>query len=295
MNWLRLTITVRPPFLDDLRDLLEKFGSDSVSYAPASNEPLFGDELAKDIYWDLTSVSALFIPDIDLDILMACIRNRLGDENIESHTFEIVSDHKWGESYKSGLQPMVFANKLCICPSWLEKPKDIAHVIELDPGLAFGTGTHATTALCLEWLANQQIEGLRVIDYGCGSGILGISAASLGARQVIAVDIDQQALDATNRNAIQNGLESRIITLSPDDTIPEMTDILIANILLKPLLDLAQRFKSLLGVDGKIVLSGILASQVDECLKIYNSWFDMMDPVYRNEWAMLSGVRNKVK
>ncbi|MGY8813593.1 MAG: 50S ribosomal protein L11 methyltransferase [Gammaproteobacteria bacterium] len=295
MNWLRLTVTVRPPFLDDLKDLLEKFGSDSVSYAPASKEPLFGDDSSKNIYWDLTSVSALFIPDIDLDILMACIRNRLGDKNIDSHTIEFVSDDKWGESYKSGFQPMVFANKLCICPSWLEKPKDIAHVIELDPGLAFGTGTHATTALCLEWLANQQLKGLRVIDYGCGSGILGISAASLGARQVNAVDIDQQALDATNRNAIQNGLESRINTLSPDDTMQDMSDILIANILLKPLLSLAQRFKSLLDVDGKIVLSGILVSQVDECMKIYTSWFDMKDPVYRNEWAMLSGVRNKVK
>jgi ribosomal protein L11 methyltransferase len=295
MAWLRLTITCRPPYLDDLRDLLEKFGTESISYSPASAEAVFGDAGPKDQFWELTSVSSLFAADLDLDILLACIRTRLGAENINDCRIEAVAEQDWLENHKSGLEPMVFANSLCICPSWCQRPGHIPHIVELDPGLAFGTGTHATTALCLDWLANRELSGQRVIDYGCGSGILAMAAAVLGAKSVTAVDIDQQALDATLNNMRQNGLQERIQVISPEDTGLAVADILIANILLKPLQELAPRFKSLLGEGGTLVLSGLLASQIEECLAVYRPWFEINKPLYRNEWAMLVGFRKQTK
>lgn len=294
MAWLRLTINCHPPYLDDLRDLLEKFGAQSVSYSPASPEPVFGDSAAADLYWALTSVSALFNPDIDLDIPLACIRNRLGDNNIKECKVESVADQKWTDNIKSSFRPIIFADRLCICPSWCEKPGNVSHIVELDPGLAFGTGTHATTALCLDWLARQELTGARVIDYGCGSGILAIAAAKLGASHVTAVDIDQQALIATTNNARKNGLDNRVEVRFSEMSVIDNVDIVMANILLKPLVELAPRLKSLMYNGGRLVLSGILANQAEECGVAYQPWFSLEKPVFRDEWAMLTGLRNQV-
>lgn len=290
MSWFRLTLTSFPQYLEDLGELLEKFDALSVSYIPASYEPIFGDESIVDRFWEQTAVSALFNQDIDLDILVACVRNRLGTENIVACRIELVQDTNWIENHKPGFSPMIFGDKLCICPSWLERPANIAHIIELDPGLAFGTGTHDTTALCLEWLATNNIQGKRVIDYGCGSGILGLAAAKLGASSVYAVDIDPQALLATNSNARNNDLESQIVTALPADLLILPADILLANILLNPLITLSTRLSSLLVDGGRLVLSGILSSQTDLCIQTYSRWFDMNQPVFRNEWAMLTGT-----
>ena len=292
MAWLRLNLTCQPPYPDQLQDLLERFGAESVSLLTESTEAVFADGVSTDQYWHLTSVSALFSPDIDVDILLACIRNKLGTENIIECSIESVADENWSQSHNGGSQPIIIGNKICICPSWCNKPSDIAHIIELDPGLAFGMGAHATTLLCLEWLASHDVVARKVIDYGCGSGILGITAAVLGAEKVLSIDIDEKALLATNRNAIKNQVETRINAGLPDDAADVRTDILLANILLKPLLELSIRFKTLVGRGGNIVLSGILASQTDECIAAYQPWFSMFDPVFRNEWVMLSGVRN---
>lgn len=286
-------MTTYPEYLEDLSGLLEKFAATSISYIPATTEPIFGDESEKNRYWEQTSVSALFDADIDTDILIACIRNQTGTENILDIKIEPVGDTNWLEKYKTGFAPMIFGNHLCICPSWLPRPPQIEYVIELDPGLAFGTGTHATTGLCLEWLATHPITGKQVIDYGCGSGILALAAAKLGARQVEAVDIDPQALIATTANARNNGLESLITTALPADFKPQAADILLANILLNPLLRLAADLAQMVVEGGDIVLSGILSTQAEECRKVYSRWFDMDAPVFRDEWAMLTGKRKK--
>ena len=291
MSWLKLTLTSYPQYLEDLGELLEKFDALSVSYAPASTEPVFGDDSVVDRFWEQTTVSALFTQDIDLGILLACVRNKLGTENIVDCRIELVQNTNWVEKFKTGVAPIIFGDKLCICPSWLQKPEGVEHIIELDPGLAFGTGTHATTALCLEWIATHDIQGKHVIDYGCGSGILGLAVAKLGASNIIAIDIDPQALLATNSNARNNNLESRITTALPTEFLMQQTDILLANILLNPLLSLSATLSSLLAEGGKLVLSGILSTQVELCSQTYSRWFDMDEPVFRNEWAMLTGTR----
>jgi ribosomal protein L11 methyltransferase len=290
-SWVRLILTSYPQYMDDLGELLEKFDAASVSYTPATCEPIFGDESEVDRYWEQTEISALLGHDIDIDILIACIRNRIGTENILNCRIESVQDTNWIENHKPGFAPMLFGNKLCICPSWLPRPDGIEHTIELDPGLAFGTGTHATTSLCLQWLATNDIQGKRVIDYGCGSGILGLAAAKLGASKVAAVDIDPQALLATISNARINRLTSSISTSLPADFRAQTADILLANILLNPLIKLAGLFSTLVEAGGSIVLSGVLSTQTDSCLQAYSEWFEMDEPVFRDEWVMLAGTR----
>jgi ribosomal protein L11 methyltransferase len=289
--WFRLTLTSFPQYLDDLGELLEKFDALSISFTPATSEPIFGDESETDRFWEQTAVSALFGQDIDMDILIACIRNKISTENIIDCRIEAVHDTNWLENHKPGFTPMVFGDKLCICPSWLPRPHGIEHIIELDPGLAFGTGTHATTSLCLQWLADNDLQGIRVIDYGCGSGILGLAAAKLGASSVEAVDIDPQALLATISNARINHLEARISTALPADFHAQAADVLLANILLNPLIKLAGALSALVKDGGRIVLSGVLSTQMDSCLQVYSEWFDMDTPVFRDEWVMLTGTR----
>jgi ribosomal protein L11 methyltransferase len=291
MAWLRLTFTSYPPCLQDLGALLEQFDAISISYAPVTGDPVFGDAAVAERYWERTSVSALFDQGIDTDILIACVRNRVGTDNILDCRVELVQDANWIEAHRSGFAPRIYGGRLCICPSWCERPAEIPHIIELDPGLAFGTGAHATTALCLEWLAGNDLAGKRVIDYGCGSGILALAAAALGAAEVQAVDIDPQALLATGNNAANNRLAHKIHTTLPGNGLMQQADLLMANILLNPLLELAPVFKGSLAGNGTLVLSGILATQAHECLKAYTPWFDMHGPVYRDEWAMLCGVR----
>jgi ribosomal protein L11 methyltransferase len=293
-SWVRLTLTSYPQYLEELGELLEKFDAISISFTPASSEPVFGDDSEVDRFWENTAVSALFNQDVDMDILIACIRNKTGAGNILDCRIEPVIDTNWIEKHKTGFTPMIFGNRLCICPSWLPRPQEIPHVIELDPGLAFGTGTHATTALCLQWLATHDIKGKSVIDYGCGSGILALAAAKLGASSVSAVDIDPQALLATQDNARNNKLDDHIQTALPSDFVRHTADILIANILLNPLISLAQVLATLLEPGGRIVLSGVLSTQTEQCLQAYKRWFDMDEPVFRDEWVMLTGTRNRL-
>ena len=189
-------------------------------------------------------------------------------------------------------QPLQFGRRLWICPKWHTPPQPDDVNIMLDPGLAFGTGTHPTTALCLEWLDSKDLNGKTMIDYGCGSGILAIAAAKLGAHQVYAVDHDPQALNATTNNAIANLVDDRI-SISAPVALPDLTvDVLLANILAGPLLDLAPRFAQLVRKGGSLVLSGILNEQTSILMEKYHTWFNMEPATTREEWVRLNGQRN---
>ena len=291
MSWLKLTIATGAEQVEQLSELLEQFDAASISFNPATDEAIFDEPSESGCYWQRTYVSALLDSEIDLDILLACVRNRIGTDNIFSHKIEPLKDENWIEVHKDGHGPMVFAERLCICPSWCDPPDSSLTSVILDPGLAFGTGTHATTALCLGWLAEQDLSNKTVIDYGCGSGILGLAAAGLGASRVYGTDIDPQALSATMSNATRNHLQDKITaSLSDRGEIPA-ADILIANILLNPLLELAPRFAELVNIGGSLALSGILAVQAEECLVAYSRWFKMSEPVYQDEWTLITGVR----
>lgn len=291
MSWLRLTVECPMQQVAALSQLFEQFDALAISSEAVSEEPLYAGVDEAPIYWQRTAISALFDPGIDLDILLACARNRIGDDHLLGSRVEAVSDKNWIDEQQKEFSAMVFADRLCIHPSWVAAPQDCAATLVLDPGLAFGSGRHATTSLCLNWLAGRDLEHCELIDYGCGSGILALAAAALGAASVSAVDIDPQALSACRANADRNHLLDRVSVHSAGESALPTADILIANILLKPLQELAPRFAALLRPGGKLVLSGILAVQVDACLATYRPWFNMDAPVFQDEWALLEGTR----
>jgi ribosomal protein L11 methyltransferase len=187
---------------------------------------------------------------------------------------------------------MQFGKKLWICPSWCEIPDKNAVNVMLDPGLAFGTGTHPTTAMCLEYLDGFDIKGRTVIDYGCGSGILAIAALKLGAGKVIGIDIDPQAIQASRDNAVRNGVSENFELYLVDERPAGLqADLVVANILAGPLRELAPLLSTLVKDHGHIALSGILETQSQEINGIYGQWFDMTAPNIREEWCQLSGIK----
>jgi ribosomal protein L11 methyltransferase len=291
MSWLKLTIDTPAGQVEALTALLEQFATISISLHPVSDEQLYADVDEPQVFWRDTSVSALLDSDTDIDILVACIRNRIGTENIKNYRMELLADREWIEACKDGYEPMVFSGKLQVRPGWIEPSPEYQHDIIMDPGLAFGTGKHNTTSLCLEWLANYDIRRKSVIDYGCGSGILGLAAARLGAAKVYAVDIDPQAITATRANAARNNLAEKLAISLAGKTVLPPVDLLLANILLNPLLDLMPVFSKLVKPGGQLVLSGILANQVKECQAMYADCFDFLAPQFSDEWALLHGFR----
>ncbi len=292
MPWLNLTVETDPDHSDALAEFFQQFSAQAVSFSAASDEPLFDEPGGRPrTHWQRTRVSALFPADIDLDILLVCLRDRIGADHIYSREIQAVADQNWVSAYRQQQQALIFADRLCICPSWCEPPPGKFATVILDPGLAFGTGTHPTTGLCLDWLAQQDLAGRSVIDFGCGSGILALAAARLGAAAVTAVDIDPQALEACRCNAEQNGLAAHIDIVHADRMNTPTADILLANVLFNPLLQLADEFAQRVRPGGRLVLSGLLPDQAQACLAAYDRCFNMQAPVFRDEWALLQGTR----
>ena len=208
------------------------------------------------------------------------------------HKVEILEDKDWVREWMDQYQPVKLSDRLWICPSWREPVDPDAANLILDPGLAFGTGTHPTTHLCLQWLAQAKTEGKTVIDYGCGSGILAIAALLLGAESALAIDNDPQALTATQDNASRNQIAPKRLTVTlPRDNYPASADILLANILAQPLIELAGVIAGLVKPSGQLALSGILESQWQDVAAAYSPWFELNDPVIEAEWVRLNGIR----
>lgn len=300
MSWLQLELETHKAQAEELSELLEQFGALSVSLSASSDEPVFDllDQGLADQHrehkqlWEKTRLTALLHPDSDLDIMLVCLRDRVGGENIFDHKIELIKDKDWVGEFKAAHQPLTFSNRVCICPSWCEPPENSLPTLILDPGLAFGTGTHPTTSLCIEWLAENNISDKVVIDYGCGSGILAMVAALLGAKQIYAVDIDSQAIQAAKENIGRNNLTEKIhVGIVKDADLP-VADVLVANILMNPLKGLTETFSALTKPGGDIVLSGLLHVQAEECLEAYASCFNMDEPVFNQEWTRLHGIRN---
>lgn len=291
MDWLQLELETGQAQAEELTELLEQLGAVSVTLTAASNDPVFDAEGETKKLWHKTRLIALLHPDADLDIILVCLRDRIGAENIYSHKIELIKDKDWVSEFKAAHKPLIFSDRVCISPSWCELPDHDLPTLILDPGLAFGTGTHPTTSLCIEWLAEHDLTDKTVIDYGCGSGILAMVAAILGAKQVFAVDIDEQAIQAAEENAERNNLSDKIyINLVKQAVIPA-ADILMANILMNPLKELVKEFSALTQSGGDIVLSGLLHVQAEECLAAYSSCFKMDEPIFNQEWTRLHGIK----
>jgi ribosomal protein L11 methyltransferase len=273
-----------------LSDLLFDTGALAVTFNDAANEEIFAIAHEKIPLWQQTRVTALFEPGTVIETILASLRKKVAADIIATQSIENLPEQDWVATIQKNFQPMRFGKHLWVCPSWHSINEKNAVIIQLDPGMAFGTGTHPTTALCLEWLANHMQPKFAVIDYGCGSGILAIAAAKLGAKPVWATDIDPQAIAASEDNAQRNQISKSQLTISAE--APEwQADILVANILALPLIELAAKFATLVKPKGKIVLSGILEEQAKEVSKTYQVWFNMQPAIIKDGWVLLQGTR----
>jgi ribosomal protein L11 methyltransferase len=263
-------------------------GALSVTLTDAADNPVLEPAPGATPLWPTIRLSALF-PEQDPQRVAALLTTFL-DEPLPLHRFEEVRDRLWEREWLKDFRPMRFGKRLWVCPHGAPAPDEDAVVVWLDPGLAFGTGSHPSTRLCLEWLDAAQLNGSEVIDYGCGSGILSIAALRLGARSVVAVDIDPQALIATHDNAARNDVAERVVTFPPEAPIAS-ADILLANILSGPLLELAPRFATLVRPGGRLVLAGLIVSQAGPVTLAYRPWFDIRPSGAHDDWVCLEGVR----
>lgn len=294
MPWLQLRLAITPEQAEPMEDLLLGLGAVSVTFMDAEDQPIFEPDLGTTPLWQHTHLLALFEADTERQPLLDLLQ-QLWQQPLPEYQFEDIADQDWERSWMDNFQPMRFGRRLWIVPSWHEAPDSQAVNLLLDPGLAFGTGTHPTTALCLEWLDGQDVRGLNAIDFGCGSGILAIAALLLGAERVTGTDIDPQALEASRDNAQRNGIADERFPLYLPEAMPaERVDLLLANILAGPLVSLAPQLSSLVRPGGRIALSGILAEQTEEILAAYRDAFEL-DPVAEKDgWIRVTGVRRGV-
>ncbi|ALG67558.1 50S ribosomal protein L11 methyltransferase [Beggiatoa leptomitoformis] len=292
MSWLQLLINTPAEQVDAISDSLTELGALSVTWQDAADEPVYEPPLNTTPIWQTTRIVALFEEDTDPESLLLQLHAILPTDISLSYELQRLADQEWTRVWMSDFHPMCFGQRLWICPSWTPPPNPDAINILLDPGLAFGTGTHATTALCLEWLDQQgDLTGKTVIDYGCGSGILAIAAAKLGACENWAVDIDPQALLATRDNAAQNGVAATIHTCLPEAFSPLQADILLANILANPLVSLASTFAKFVKSGAPIVLSGILQEQAEMVKTAYAVYFDQLSITEKAGWVRIVGYK----
>jgi ribosomal protein L11 methyltransferase len=267
-----------------------RLGAIAVSLFDAGDEPLLEPGPGETPLWRSVRLRALFDVSANAGLAAATISAVLGLP-AGSVRAEHVEDRAWEREWLKDFRPMQFGSRLWVVPAGQRPDVPAAVVLELDPGLAFGTGTHATTALCLEWLDARILGGEHVLDYGCGSGILALAALMLGARSAAAFDIDPQALTATRENAARLGLSSRVMVAEEPEALAGPFDIVLANILARPLIELAPRLAALAHTGGEIALAGMLAGQVSEVAQAYLPWFHIGPEAERDGWTLLAGRR----
>jgi len=291
MSWIQIILAVEASRVEEISETLFSVGALSVTFADAEDEPLYEPPLNTMPLWQQTRIIGLFESDIDRSQLLNQLKTLLAP--LPPYQFHILEDQAWTRLWMEDYHPMQFGQRLWICPSWQEPPNPQAINILLDPGLAFGTGTHETTALCLEWLDQYgDFSGKTLIDYGCGSGILAIAALKLGAAHVWAVDNDPQALVATLENATKNEVETAISPVLPEDLPTQLkVDGLFANILAGPLINLASALTAHLNVYAPLVLSGILKEQSSDVIAAYKPYLKMTEIVERDNWMRLVGEK----
>jgi len=291
MDWMQITVEINKDQVDFVSEILTGLDCLSVTFSDTYDNAIFEPPVGKTPLWQDTTIKALFDKDIDQahvqDVLLQLCQ-------IENTSFELLKDRVWEDECKKDFHAMRFGQRLWICPSWEDASKlsDDAVVINMDPGLAFGTGTHQTTDLCLQYLDKNPPINQNVIDYGSGTGVLAIAAVKLGAKKAIAIDNDPQAVLATIDNVKANHAEDWVTVLHSDEEKQlDKVDLLVANILANPLVGLCQHFSDLVKSGGKITLSGILQEQLDMVLEAYSENFSDLKVTQKDEWCRVDGVR----
>jgi len=297
VKWLQIHITVDQAQVDFTETLLMSLGAVSVTLDDAEDQALLEPLPGETPLWNKVIVTGIYQEDdqdpIDVEKLEAFLKEQLPDAPIRHEQLE---DQVWERAWMDYYEPIQIAEKFWIVPEWLEAPDSNAVNIKLDPGLAFGTGNHASTFLCLQWLGQTDLKDKIVIDYGCGSGILGVAALLLGAKKVYATDIDPQAVLATKQNAELNHVLDRLFVGLPEEFNAEFksqkADVLVANILAAPLMALAPEFATLLKSEGEFALAGVIEEQVADVTGVYSEFFDIVHIEKREEnWCRISGKR----
>jgi len=296
MAWLQASFDLAVPDPESIADALLEAGAVSVELTDAEagtsgERPLFGEPGADVANWPRQRVAALFAGDADAPALITHVLEGFGMSMPEHVRIEAVAEQDWVRVTQQQFGPIRISERLWIVPSWSEAPDDAAINLKLDPGLAFGTGSHPTTAQCLRWLEANLSEGATLIDYGCGSGVLAIAARRLGAGRVVAVDIDPAALAAARENAALNAVDIEVVQTDAVD--PGPYDVVVANILSNPLKVLAPLLSSLVRIDGALVLAGILTSQAQEVAQAYRPWVDLRPASDAEGWTCLAGPRTR--
>ena len=290
MPQLALTLTLDGLDAERVEEACFEFGALAVSYADQHDDPILEPAPGEFRLWPHSRLQALFPFETSPQELVAGLAHVLRVPP-ERFVVETLADRAWEREWLRDFHPMCFGKRLWVSPHHAHVHTPGAVIVRLDPGLAFGTGTHATTAMCLAWLDQHAHDVPLAIDYGCGSGVLAVAAVKLGAREACAFDIDPQALTATRDNAAANDVDTRVRVVATDAELPANADIVLANILCGPLCELAPRFAALTRPGGRIVLAGLLATQADEVTRAHLPWFDIEPFASRDGWTALSGTR----
>lgn len=313
-SWIEISVCTNAEISNWLEAAFSDNGALAITFQDSEDEqPIFEPAIGETPLWTSTRLTALYQMPLDIDQTLSSVQQDFDQLCDHQHPFpqwyiKEFKDKDWERAWLDSFKPLQFGDQFWVVPSWLKPPEPSAPFMKIDPGLAFGTGSHETTSLCLTWLANHQAaltkENLHLIDYGCGSGILAVASTKLGASNVTAIDIDPQAVIATRQNRDLNAIsEAQLTTLlatttkeTPNGTeqtekLIKQADIIVANILCGPLIQLASYFISMLKTNGSIVLSGILAEQVNQITDVYDKWIIFSPVKINNGWALLSGYK----
>ncbi|MFJ5319738.1 50S ribosomal protein L11 methyltransferase [Pectobacterium versatile] len=292
MPWIQLKINTSGNVAEQLGDAMIESGAVSVTFQDTHDTPVFEPLPGETRLWGDTDAIALYDAETDMNAVIAMLEQEPLLGVGFKHKIEQLEDKDWEREWMDNFHPMQFGKRLWICPSWREIPDPTAVNVMLDPGLAFGTGTHPTTALCLQWLDGLDLEGKTIIDFGCGSGILAIAALKLGAARAIGIDIDPQAIQASRDNAQRNGVSERLELYLPKDQPADLSaDVVVANILAGPLRELAPLISDLPKAGGHLGLSGVLATQAEGVAEAYADKFTLDPVAEREEWCRITGQR----
>ncbi|MBX4132111.1 50S ribosomal protein L11 methyltransferase [Frischella sp. Ac48] len=292
MPWIQIKINTTNVLAEQFSDLLEASGAVSVTFQDTYDNPVFEPLPGETRLWGNTDVVGLYEADIDTNSLVNFLQTSPIFTQEVNYKIEQLEDKDWEREWMDNFHPMQFGQRLWICPSWREVPDPNAVNVMLDPGLAFGTGTHPTTSLCLQWFDSLDLQDKTVIDYGCGSGILAIAALKLGAKAAIGVDIDPQALQASRDNAARNHVSEKLsLYLAKDLPNNLVADVVVANILAGPLKELEPNIQILVKSNGWLGLSGILASQSDSVYQAYQTHFQLDPIITLDEWCRITGTK----
>lgn len=295
MDWRQFVMDLGTLNREVVEEVLLRHGTSAITLSDAGDIPVLEPAPGETPLWPSLRITALYSADVDVDALRADLRQALRIATLPPHQFTTLEDRDWEREWLRDFGPMRFGSRLWICPGDSEADSADAVVVRLDPGLAFGTGTHPTTALCLEWLDGLDLKNKSVLDYGCGSGVLAIGALQLGCASALAMDIDPQAIIATRANAARNQVGDRLTVVDSAGQVKGTFDVVVANILAGPLIRIAESIAAHVAGGCMLALSGILSEQIDEVLSAYQPWIEFDEPVIRPQggqsWARLTGRR----